>query len=525
MITWFSAGVPRARRKALTVGIVWLLSGAARAEEVPAPKGQDRQADKQALVESRLAAGRAKAGAGRAAEASALYGQTLAAALGGMAEAYALAPAPRPTSVVSPANEQPALEAEAPAAPAEDEAAARRAAEEQAAREAAERQAAAREAATRQEAQRREEASRAALAAAVPVLVAPAPAPPAPERPLAFQIGYRSAIAARDPGDGKHASSGLVFTWLTVTSAHGRGAVVVDLESTRLQAGRNDQSDRAQAAFYGLGFDWTVPFASHGTGAFVGAEAVAGVLQSSTMSTPTVGKDGVLQVMPHAGAAVAYRGFGLFADAGWRFQLLADEATSGKASVGGLVVQGGLRVEMEPGAARSTPSLDVGYVARLYSPNGSRVYGRYGLGDGTGPLYQSEVVVSTNALVPRVLHMDNGLAVTYVGAGQAGGGPGLHMAGLGWIATFHAFATHQLFNPYAGVRLGFLYISNDDSSTFQYAKQVGLVASGLAGVDVGLHRRVALRLGVAYDGVAYANNVADASLSGYAAEAGLLIKL
>ena len=131
--------------------------------------------------------------------------------------------------------------------------------------------------------------------------------------------------------------------------------------------------------------------------------------------------------------------------------------------------------------------------------------------------------MTTNAYLPR--HADHGLALTYLGADQTGGGAPLHVVGLGYLGTWHAFATRQLFNPYAGLRLGLAYISNGDASTFDHTKQLGGVAAAMAGVDVGVHRRAALRLGVAYEAVTYANDVANASLSGYAVEAGVIVRL
>jgi hypothetical protein len=532
MITWFSAGVLRARGAAVLLGL--LAAGAARAEEAPAPPPSAKVREKKDLSESRLAAARAAAGAGRAADARAGFGDALAAGLAAQAQALAEVEAPRPASVVSLANEQPAEEraAEAPpAAPAEAVPAPAPAANEREAPGEADAkiQALAREIAEREardKAQR--DAEREAALAGVPVIAAPAPAPPAAP-PAAFQVGARFFPLAKDASGAEHLAAGIAFTWLTMATSRGRGSIVVDLESSRWQPGRDDRMDRAQVAFYGLGFDWTVPFASHGTGVFVGAEAAGGVLQTSTALSPDVHNDGVLQLMPHAGAAVAYRGVGVFADAGWRFQLLADEA-SGHARAGGVLLQGGLRVEMERGDARDTRAFDLGYTARFISPNGSRIWSHYGgvFGATSGPLVAHELDVTTSAYLPAALHMDQGVALTYVGAGQDGGGGALTMVGLGWLGTWHAFATRQLLDPFVGLRLGFVYISNDDAGptgTFQFTKQIGLVASGMAGLDVALLRRVALRLGVAYDAVAYANNKADASLSGYAALAGVVVRL
>jgi hypothetical protein len=358
--------------------------------------------------------------------------------------------------------------------------------------------------------------------AASPIVVAVAPAAPA-RPPASFQVGLRVAPAAKDTlGDG-HLAAGLVVSALALTRAYGRGSVVVDLESTRWQPGRDDRMDRAQVAFYGLGFDWTVPFAAHGTGVYAGAEAVAGVLQTSTMAAKAVGNDGVLQFMPHVGGAVAYRGIGFFADAGWRFQLLDD---SGDASVGGLVLQGGLRVDMAPGDARPS-GFNLGYAARFFSPNGSRVWSRYGglFGADAGPLLEHELSVTTSGFLPPALHMEQGLAFTALGASQDGGGTALTMLGLGWVGTWHAFATRQLFNPYLGLRIGAVFISTDDPSTFQYKQQLSAVVSGMAGVDVTVLRRVAVRVGVAYDDVRNANSKPDASLSGYAVEGGVVVRL
>jgi hypothetical protein len=211
---------------------------------------------------------------------------------------------------------------------------------------------------------------------------------------------------------------------------------------------------------------------------------------------------------------------------------------AGSASESGLVLQGGLRVEMAAGDARAPSgfdrgsfdlgSFDVGYAARIYAPNGSNVYRRYGglpFASGIGPMLGHELTLTTGAYLPR--HADHGLSFTYLGADRVGGGAGLHVLGLGYVGTWHAFATRQVFNPYVGLRLGLDYISSGDktSTTFSYAAQVGAVASGSAGVDVAVGRRVALRLGVAYDAVAYANRVPNGSLSGYAALAGLIVRL
>jgi hypothetical protein len=181
---------------------------------------------------------------------------------------------------------------------------------------------------------------------------------------------------------------------------------------------------------------------------------------------------------------------------------------------------------MQPGTPRDTDGPDVGYTARFLGPNGSRIYGRYGGlagGGGSGPLLEHELLVGTNAYLPR--HADQALALTFLGAGQEGGGKSLFRFGVGWLGTWHAFAARQLLNPYFGLRLGLAYMSNGDPTTFQYAKQVAALASGLAGLDISVHRSVALRLGVAYDAVAYANNLPNASLSGYAVEAGVALRL
>jgi hypothetical protein len=524
MITWFSAGRPLVRRAAFAamLGALGLGAGAARAEE-PAPSAKARE--KLELSEARLAAARAAAAAGKAADARALYGQALAARLAAEAQVLAEREAPRPTSVVSPANEQAAEEVAAPAPEPDAEAArARQEAEERAARERAE--SAAREEARKEE-ERRAEAERAAALSPVPtVITIPAVELPRPP-PAVFQAGLRFVPRVQDATGADHAAAGLAFTWLTRATPYGRASAVVDLESTRWQPGRGDTTDRAQVAFYGLGLDWTVPFATHGTGLFVGAEAAAGVLQTSRMTTPTVGTDGVLLLTPHVGGAVAYRGVGLFVDAGWRFQLLADAAASGQAKQDGLVLQGGLRVEMPRGETSDGRAFSLGYTARFYSPNGSRVWNRYGglFNADAGPLVGHELALTTGAGLPRALHLDYGVALNYLGASQDGGGAALSMLGLGALATWHAFATHQLLNPYGGVRVGFAYISSDDATTFQYKRQVSPVFSFGAGLDVAVLRRVALRLGVAYDVVDNANAVDNASLSGYAVEAGLAVRL
>jgi hypothetical protein len=536
MITWFSA----VRRAALAGILGGLLggpgAGAATAAEPSPPPGAAAPApsakvqSKLALSEGRLTAGRAAAAAGKAPNARALYGEALAAGLAAQGQALAEGEAPRPTSVVVLANEQPAEESLEPT-PAPDAEAARREAEERATRERAE--AAAREEAARQEAARqetaRQEAERQAAAAAAPVVVIRAPVAPPAAPPAVFQAGLRLAPQAKDATGSGHVSAGLVFTWLTLATPYGRGSAVVDLESSRWQPGRGDMTERAQVAFYGLGFDWTVPFASHGTGMYVGAEAAGGVLQSTRMTSTDVATDGVLMLTPHVGGAVAYRGVGLFVDAGYRVQVLADKATSGSASEGGFLLQGGLRVEMprgDGGQMGEPGPFALGYAARFYSPNGSRVWNRYGglFGADAGPLVGHELALTTGIGLPRILHLDYGVALTYLGASQDGGGSALTMLGAGALVTWHAFAAGQLFNPYLGGRAGGVYVSSDDSTTFKYKSQVSPTASVMAGLDVAILRRVALRAGVAYDAVANANDKANASLSGYAIEAGVTVR-
>jgi hypothetical protein len=230
---------------------------------------------------------------------------------------------------------------------------------------------------------------------------------------------------------------------------------------------------------------------------------------------------------PHVGGAVAYRGVGVFVDAGWRFQLLADAATSGEAKNGGFLLQGGLRVEMPRAEPGDGGPFSLGYVVRFYSPNGSRVWTRYGglFGADAGPLVGHELALTTGYGLPRAAHVDYGVALTYMGASQDGGGSALSMLGFGALVTWHAFAKHQLLNPYAGVRLSAVYISSNDPMTFQYKSQVSPTGSVMAGLDVAILRRAALRVGVAYDAVDNANNKTNASLSGYAIEAGLGVRL
>jgi predicted Zn-dependent protease len=342
-----------------------------------------------------------------------------------------------------------------------------------------------------------------------------------------FEVGLRSAIAATDPSGDHHLGGGLMFTWLAYASRHSRAALVLDLESTRFKSGRTDASNYNQVGFYGLGFDWTMPVAFKGTGLFLGAEATYGMLQSSVMSNPSaVNKDWVLQVMPHAGIGVAVKGVGLFADAGWRFQLF-ENASSGKAGVDGLVLQGGVRVDMREGDDREVSGIDLGYTARAYTPNGSNIYSRYGglpLTSGAGPLLGHELSLTSNGRRSR--SVDQGAAFIYMGADQVGGGTALKVMELSYVLTWHAFDTHQVFNPYLGLRAGLNRISANDPAAFSKSStQYGFVGAVTAGLDLSLSDSFVLRGGVAYDGVLYDNSVANSSLSGYAVEAGVIIRL
>jgi hypothetical protein len=297
---------------------------------------------------------------------------------------------------------------------------------------------------------------------------------------------------------------------------------VFDLESTRFKPGRTDSSNQSQTGFYGLGFDWTVPIAFKGTGLFIGAEGTYGILQSTNASNvmSSVNTDGVLQLMPHAGVGLAFRGVGLFADAGWRFQLF-ENSSSGKAGVDGLVLQGGVRVDMKEGRDRDD-AWNIGYTARAFTPNGSNLYSQYG-GlpgmSGAGPMLGHQVTITGNGDGRR---WDQGLAFIYMGADSATGLQSLRVMDLGYIVTWHAFETHQAFNPYLGVRAG---IGNVTGAPSVVSEAYYLSLSAHAGLDLSLGRSFVLRTGFAYDGTTYSNTVSNGSLDGYALEAGLIVRL
>jgi tetratricopeptide (TPR) repeat protein len=337
-----------------------------------------------------------------------------------------------------------------------------------------------------------------------------------------FEVGLRSAILAKDQAGDHHASKGLMFTWMAYATRHHRVALLLDLESTRLTSGRSDASNRNQTGFYGVGVDWTMPIAFHGTGLFLGVEGTYGVLQSSTATSP-VTTDWVLQLMPHAGAGLAWRGVGLFADAGYRVQLFRNDASK-SASVGGLVLQGGVRVDMSEGSERDK-TWDLGYTARAYAPNGSAVYGRYGglpFTSGGGPLLGHELSVVGGG---GGSHFGQGVAFIYMGADGTSGAAALKVYELSYVGTFHAFTTEQFFNPYLGFRLGFNVIKGDEAILGK-ASSTGLVGAATAGVDFNFGQTFTLRAGFAYDGV-YTDTKDDSngSLSGYAVEAGAIFRL
>jgi hypothetical protein len=235
----------------------------------------------------------------------------------------------------------------------------------------------------------------------------------------------------------------------------------------------------------------------------------------------TVNTDGVLQLMPHAGVGLAFRGVGLFADAGWRFQLF-ENASSRQAGVDGLVLQGGVRVDMKEGYDRDR-AWNIGYTARAYTPNGSNVYRNYG-GlpglSGAGPLLAHQLTITGNG---RGRSVDQGVSLIYMGADALNGGRAFRSYEVAYIVTWHAFDTHQVFNPYLGGRLGVGQVRGDASV---FADDNGmLVLSGHAGLDTSFGDTFVLRTGFAYDGVAFENSIANGSLSGYALEAGLIVRL
>ena len=480
----------------------------------PAPCLGDKTADKHRLAVARLAAARVAAGAGRVAEARGLYDAALGAAL-------LTLPIERevPDDTSADASATPTTtEAPPPAAPAEPTPAE---AEAAAGRARAEAEAARAEEAKEAVKQEEERRSVAPSPAAPVVVVASAP-PPAPAPPLAFQVGIRTASSAKDVSGVHHPDdAGLMFTWLTFAEPYSRAAVVVDLESTRWRSAREDTMNRGATAFYGLGLDWSVPLVSRGNGLVLGAEVMGGLLQSTAGDAVSDGL--VAQLMPHAGVISTLGNVGVFLDAGWRFQLLR-ESSLGQASEAGFVFQGGLRVEMRE---RESPplGLDVGYSARFYAPNGSNIYTRYGglpLTSSKGPLLGHELTLTTGERAPP--GAQHGLAVTYLGSAR-GSGPSLEMIGLGYVFTQHAFRTRQLLNPYLGAQLGAVLIVSDDPATFSGKSELGVVGTRRAGLDVDVARRVLLRAGFSYDAVGYTNDVANGSLSGYAVEAGAIIRL
>jgi tetratricopeptide (TPR) repeat protein len=336
-----------------------------------------------------------------------------------------------------------------------------------------------------------------------------------------FQAGLRTALFATDPNGNHHLSNGLMFTWLAHASRHARFSFLFDLESTRLKSGRTDASNRDQVGFYGMGADLTIPIAFHGTGLFLGAEATYGVLQSSTAASSSVNTDWVLQLMPHAGVGLAWRGVGLFADAGWRFQLF-DNASSGKAGVDGLVLQGGVRIDMKEHADRDS-TWDFGYSARAFSPNGSAAYSTYGglpFTSGGGPLLGHQFTLMGNTNKSRSL--EQGIAVIYMGADGTNGAAALKLWEVSYILTWHAFETAQFFNPYLGFRVGFNSIKGD-AGILGKTSGGGWVGAGLAGVDFNFGETFVLRTGLAYDGMSATEG--NGSLSGYAIEAGIVVRL
>jgi predicted Zn-dependent protease len=334
-----------------------------------------------------------------------------------------------------------------------------------------------------------------------------------------LEVGLRSALTATDQGGGHHLGTGLMFTWMAYATRHMRLGFLLDLESTRLTSGRTS-TDRNQTAFYGMGLDLTVPIAFKGTGLFLGVEATYGVLQSSTAAAP-VTTDGVVQLMPHAGVGLAFRGVGLFADAGWRFQLFENKE-SGKAGVDGLVLQGGVRVDMKEGEDRDS-TWDFGYTARAFAPNGSAAYGRYGglpLMSGGGPLLGHQFTLMGNT--HKSPSLEQGIAFLYMGADGTSGAAALKVIELSYILTWHAFSTHQFLNPYVGLRAGFNSVKGDASILGQ-ASQSGWVGAVLTGVDFNFGQTFVLRTGFAYDAVQATSG--NGSLSGYAVEAGIIFRL
>jgi hypothetical protein len=370
---------------------------------------------------------------------------------------------------------------------------------------------------------------------------APPPAPPKkePEAVIAkdsgttssneyvptFEVGLRSALRAADPNDNHHLGGGFMFTWQAYANRHLRLATVFDLESTRWTSGRNDASNRDQVAYYGAGIDVTVPIAFNGTGLFLGAEATYGLLQSSTAASTGVARDFVLQLMPHAGVGLAWRGVGLFADAGWRLQFLRDDKTSGKAGVDGLVLQGGVRIDMADNRDRSS-TWDVGYLARIYTPNGSAIYKGFGGlplvgGSSGGALLGHELTIMGHGHGAR---WDHGLSVLYMGNGENGGSGSLKVYEVSYGVFWHAFETEQVLNPYLGGRVGFDYISvaTGDAKANGKAGWAGALSAGL---DLNLGDTFVVRGGFSYDGHANDNSTGDGTLSGYAVEAGLVVRL
>ena len=174
-------------------------------------------------------------------------------------------------------------------------------------------------------------------------------------------------------------------------------------------------------------------------------------------------------------------------------------------------------------------TFDIGYTARAYAPNGSAAYKRYGglpFTSGGGPLLGHELTLMGNS--NKSPSFEQGAAFIYMGADEtsANGNPpiALKLYELSYIATLHAFSTHQFFNPYLGFRLGFDVIKGA-ADVIGKASQTGFVGAAMAGVDFNFGETLVLRGGFAYDGVYTGDSTGNGSLSGYAVEAGVIFRL
>ena len=306
---------------------------------------------------------------------------------------------------------------------------------------------------------------------------------------------------------------GLVLTHFAERTGRTRWSVLLDLESTRALASRQNGTN---AAWYAVGGDFTVPIDIGGTGIFLGGEALAGIAQAQQQGVLKVQTGYGVALAPHAGIALAFHGVGITADLGYRIPLLVGDASGDAVGLRGFYLQAGLRTETIARSDSSSGRWILGYTAHMLVPNGGTAASRFHTTTliGGGALLENALTLLKNSNSTTT-----GLWVSY--GHHSGGNDSITRTEAAWVYLWNAFGPDDLFNPYLGGRLGLVSYSGDQF--FGSGLHAGVLGALMAGIDLQLARAFVVRIGGSYDASSVPLSSSN-DLAGYAVDAGIQVR-